>query len=190
MKLENKNFPEYMATAMKDIPEEDLRPMLMELCCNAMFFMGTENDSATTARLVSGVMDLILSDHYYKFMPLHLIIETFHKGSAGELGGTTRFGLRNVNIWLFSAKDKYIKLISENKSREADRIKVEEERSYKQIKNRASRFGEAFYRKIEWCQAGLLSPDDYDRCTLDKIVDMLNQGHSARDLMPKHILGR
>jgi hypothetical protein len=188
MKLENENFPEYMNTAMMNIPSAHLDPMLMELSCNAMFYMNTENESVATARLVAGIKDLILSDYTYKQMPLHLVIETFHKGSTGELGGTSKFGLRNVNIWLFSSKEKHQKLIADNKGREDDRRKAETERIFKEKHARDWIYGEAFWIKVGWHCNGAINAGNWDSYTLDAIVEKLRQGHDERTLTPSMIL--
>lgn len=188
MKLENENFPVYMDTEVIHIPTGHLTPMLMELVTNALFYMNTENNAETTLRMVSGIRDLLLTDHSYKHFKLHLIIETFHKGSLGELGGTTKFGLRNVNIWLFSVKDKAQKLDAERRSREDNNRKAEEERAFRSRRDRNTLYGAAMYRKIEWASAGHLTDRQYDLCTLDKIVELLERGYSISDLQPGMIV--
>jgi hypothetical protein len=188
MKLVNKNFPEYMDVPMMNIPSEDMDAMLMELAINAMFFMNTENSEDINLKLVAGIKDLILSDYNYKFMPLHLVIETFHKGSVGELGGTTRFGLRNVNLWLFSSKEKHQKLIAEQKSKEDNRKRAEWEENFKRNHEKDWIFGQALWLKVGWNYSGAIKPQDWDKYTLDAIVEKLRQGYDENSLRPSMIL--
>jgi hypothetical protein len=188
MKLENKNFPLYMNTAMMNIASEDLDEMLMELCANAMFYMNTENTKDTNNKLVAAVKDLILSDSGYKFMPLHLVIEIFHKGSTGELGGTSRFGLRNVNIWLFQAKEKHQKLIADEKSKEADKQRHEWEQNFKHNHGDDWIFGQALWIKIAWNYTGAIKRQDWDKYSLDAIVAKLREGYNENSIHPSMIL--
>ena len=184
MELKNENFSVYMNTPIGAIPGEDLTPMLLEISINAMFYMGTEGDNETTKKIVSAIKDLIMKDTLYMQFPLHLVIETFHKGSLGELGGTTKFGIRNVNVWLFSVKDKHQKLIQEEKSKEDQRLKADEAKSYKNIQKRSSLYGAAFNKKLEWKFAGLISSEDWDLMTLDKIVALLHSGLTIQTIRP------
>lgn len=188
MKLENKNFPIYMNTAMMNIAPEDIDDLLMELCANAMFYMNTENTVDTNIKLVAGVKDLILSDRNYRHLPLHLIIESFHKGSTGELGGTSKFGLRNVNIWLFQSKEKHQKIIADDKSREIDRQRAESEQLFKRNNSKDWIFGRAFLIKLDWNYHGAINSSDWDKYTLNSIVDLLRQGYDEHTITPKMIL--
>lgn len=186
MNLANDNFPIYMSSPIGMIPAEHLTPMLLELAANAIFYMNTDMDSVTTSKVVAGIKDIILQDPSYKRMPLHLIIETFHKGSLGELGGTTKFGIRNVNIWLTSVKDKHQRLTMEEKSREDQKRKAEEEMAFKLQQKRSTLYGSAMMWKIGIAKQ--ISSAEYDRLTLDRIVDAMQKGYDLKTLTPDAIL--
>jgi hypothetical protein len=66
--------------------------------------------------------------------------------------------------------------------------RAEEARSFKLHQKTNNLYGAAEYRKIEWCQAGLVSSAEYDRLTLDKIVEAMNKGYSIKELTPSMIL--
>jgi hypothetical protein len=185
MKLEYEHFPIYMDVSIWNIPQEHLMPMLVELSMNAMYYMNTENDPKNSAKLMAGIKDMILSDHTYRNMKLHVIAEAFHKGSLGELGGTSRFGLRNVNVWLSSQKEKHLKLITEEKSKIDDSRKKNEETAFRQSQQRSNKYGSALYWKISFCP---MSAQEYDRLSLDKIVAMMEKGYKLRELTPEMIL--
>ena len=184
MTLSNENFPVYMNYAINTIPAEDLTPMLIELAALAMFYMNTENDVVTTTKLVTAIKDMMLSDFTYKQIPLHLLIETFHKGSLGELGGTSKFGIRNVNIWLSNIREKHQKLITEEISKKDYLQKTEEERSFRSQQKHNNKFASAYYGKIKHCP---MSDAEYDRLTLDKIVERIEAGFDFKTLTPEMI---
>jgi hypothetical protein len=118
-------------------------------------------------------------------MPLHLVMEGFHKGSMGELGGTCRFTVRNVNIWMNAMYEKLAQINTEKKTQEDARRRDEESVAYKKSQINSCLYAAAYYWKISHCP---MSDKEYDRLTLDKIVDALKKGYSTKELKPAMIL--
>jgi hypothetical protein len=149
--------------------------------------MNTEMQGEITARTADTIVDLLKHSNL-RFMPFHLVCEGFQKGAMGELGGTTRFTVRNVNTWMRAMNDKLAQINVERKTKEDAERRSQEEKAFRQAKRINNLYGAAMYRKIEWAYAGALSSEDYDRCTLDKIVEAIQKGYSIKDLQPSMIL--
>jgi hypothetical protein len=187
MEFKSRHFTIHMQDLCKDILPEAMEEMIIELSANAIFVMNTELDGQITGRMAKTIVDLLKHSNY-RFMPLHLVCEGFQKGAMGELGGTTRYTIRNVNTWMKAMFEKLAQINIEKKTKEDAIRRAEEERAFKQLQNKHNLYGAAFYRKLEWCHAGLISSQEYDRLTLDKIVEELKKGYSANDLVPSMIL--
>jgi hypothetical protein len=80
------------------------------------------------------------------------------------------------------------KLDAERRSRDDNNRKAEEERAFRSRRDRNTLYGAAMYRKIEWASSGHLTDRQYDLCTLDKIVELLERGYSISDLQPGMIV--
>jgi hypothetical protein len=187
MNFKSNYFPIYMQDCCKDILHESLKEMILELSANAIFVMNTEMQGEITARLADTIVDLLKHSNF-RFMPFHLVCEGFQKGAMGELGGTTRFTVRNVNTWMKAMYEKLAQVNMEKQTKLDAQRRAEESKLFKQLQHRNNLYGAAMYRKIEWCYAGLLSSDDYDRLTLDKIVEAMQKGYSLKELNPEMIL--
>jgi hypothetical protein len=186
MEIKSKFYQAHIASKMYDVPKEQLQELIDEFSVNAKFFMSSDEDSATTAKITKAVVEE-LKDRF-KYLPLSLVAEAFSKGAKGELGGTTRFTFRNVYTWLKAIEEKNQKLYADEISRKEDRQRAEQEKQFRSSQRRSTLYGSAFYRKLEWCYEGLVSSSDYDRLTLDRIVAMIEQGHDIKTLTPKMIL--
>ncbi len=165
------------------IPTEHLLDIIDELSQNAKFFMSSDLDSAMTEKVNAAIVDL-LKNQKYKYLPLSLVGEAFTKGALGELGGTTRFTVRNVVTWLNQMNDRMAQIEAERKSREDDARRKSMEDVFKITKDRSSLFGAACLLKASWH----LQDPDYDLCTLDKIVDLMERGYKISEIHPSMIL--
>jgi hypothetical protein len=164
-----------------------MKEMIIELSSNAIFVMNSEMEAGITMRIAETIVD-ILKHSNLRFMPFHLVCEGFQKGSMGELGGTTRFTVRNVNTWMKAMSEKLTQINTEKKTKEDSRRRAEEVVAFKMRQRTSNLYGKAMFRKIEWCYSGGLSSEDYDRLTLDKIVEAMQKGYNIRDLQPSMIL--
>ena len=187
MEFKSRFFPIHMQNLCKDILHESLKEMVIELSSNAIFVMNTEMQAEITIRTSDTIVDLLKHSNL-RFMPFHLVCEGFQKGAMGELGGTTRFTVRNVNTWMRAMNDKLAQINMEKKTKEDAERRAQEEKAYKQRQKTNSLYGAAMFRKIEWCYSGLLSSEDYDRLTLDKIVKAVQKGYKINELRPEMIL--
>jgi hypothetical protein len=171
---------------MFEIPKEHLRDLIDEFASIAKFYMSSDDEAAVTAKINAAVVEELKGK--FKFLPLTLVAEAYMSGSKGELGGTTRFTFRNVYTWLKAVEEKNQKLFAEEKSRKDDQIKADSERAFRQSQKRNSMYGTAFYRKMQWCYERLLTEQEYDSCSLDKIVALMEKGYRADQITPKMIL--
>ena len=183
MKLESKYFPVYMNTPCNEIPQFNLKIMVLELITNAIWLMNTDLESTLIAKSAE-TLTRILKEEKYKWLPLHLVIEGFSRGSMGELGGTTKFSLRNVFTWLTAMDDKDKILKVEQKSREDAARRKSEETAFKGTRKSSSLYGSALWKKIEWITSGAVPKEAYDDIKLDRIVELIKQGHRINDIKP------
>jgi hypothetical protein len=187
MEFKSTYFSAHMNDRCRDILTTSMREMIMELTLNAIFVMNTDLEASITAKTTETVVD-ILKNQKYSPMPFHLVVEGFAKGSMGELGGTTRFTVRNVCTWMNAMYEKLAQINIEIKSKEDAARRAAEALEFKNRKKTANLYGAAMFRKIEWCQAGLISSAEYDRLTLDKIVARMQEGFPLAELTPSMIL--
>jgi hypothetical protein len=187
MEFKSSFFSAHMSDRCKDIPTENMKEMIIELSSNAIFIMNTEIEAGVTVR-TADVIVAMLKNAKYGWMPLYLVIEGFTKGSLGELGGTTRFTVRNVAVWMNAMYERLAQINQEKKTKEDSDRRAAETLAFKRQQRTASMYGAAMYRKIEWCYAGAVSSAEYDRLTLDKIVEAMQRGYSIKELQPSMIL--
>lgn len=187
MELKSSYFNSYMNERCKEIPSPALKEMIIELSSNAIFVMSTDMEAGITVRTAEIIVDM-LKNAKYGYMPLYLVMEGFVKGSMGELGGTTRFTVRNVAVWMNAMHEKLTEINQVKKTKEDSERRAAEAAAFKIRQKTASMYGAAMFRKIEWCYAGSVSPQEYDRLTLDKIVDAMRRGYSIKELQPSMIL--
>lgn len=165
------------------IPTEHLLDIIDELSQNAKFYMNSDLDSVMTEKVNAAIVDL-LKNEKFKYLPLHLVAEAFTKGLLGELGGTTRFTVRNVVIWFNQMNDRMAQIEAERKSREDHARRKSAEDVFKITQDRSSLFGAACLLKASW----QLKDPDYDLCTLDKIVDLIERGYKLSEIHPSMLL--
>jgi len=183
MQLSSSHFSAYSAIMCKDIPDINITEMIAELTANAVFMMATETDFAITTKTTGAIVH-ILKSQKYKWMPFHLVMEGFTRGAMGELGGTTRFTVRNVCTWMNAMFEKHTILQVEQVSKTDSRRRADEERSFRMQQKNSTIYGVALHWKIAHCPM----PDElYDRLTLDAIVAAFKKGYSFTELKPEMI---
>jgi hypothetical protein len=183
MEIKVKYYQTYINERCMKIPTEQLLDIIDELAQNAKFYMSSDLDSTMTEKVNAAIVDL-LKNQKYRYLPLYLVAEAFTKGALGELGGTTRFTVRNVVIWLNQMSDRMAQIEMERKSKEDDARRKAAEDGFKLSKDRSSLFGAACLLKASW----QLQDPDYDLCTLDKIVDLIERGYKLSQIHPSMIL--
>jgi hypothetical protein len=186
MEIKCEYYQVYLAERCMMIPTEHLQKIVDELAANAKFYMNSDVDSTMTEKVNAAIVDL-LKNQKYKYLPLYLIAEAFTKGSLGELGGTTRFTVRNVVTWLNQMNDRMIQIERERKSKEDAERRALEEKAYKKNQSRDSLFGTAHFIKVAWHCTGAINDDDWDLYPLDPIVDLLEAGHEENAITPSMI---
>jgi hypothetical protein len=186
MEISSKYYNEYLNSKMRDIPSIAIIELIDEFSANAKFYMSSDADAITTEKINNAVVDLLKGR--FSHMPFSLIAEAYTKGALGELGGTTRFTVRNVYTWLNAMEEKYQRLYQEMQTKTDAERRAAEEKKFMSTQKRSNIYGAAMYRKIEWCHDGLLTSSQYDILTLDKIVAAVEMGYSLKELKPSMIL--
>lgn len=182
MEIKSQYYQEYINTKVGDIPTVALIELIDEFASNAMFYMSSDADGMTTDKINSASVELL--KNRFRFIPLNLVAEAYTRGSLGELGGTTRFTVRNVYIWLNNIDEKNQRLYQESQSKIDNQRRAENERRFRLTQDRSSLFASAFYWKVSHSPM----PDaEYDRLTLDKIVNMFERGYTFNELTPSMI---
>ncbi|MCK5609358.1 hypothetical protein KAR91_46220 [Candidatus Pacearchaeota archaeon] len=87
----------YLAYKCTEIPNTEFNSIMVELLEDAAFKMDTQIPG-DTREFIRQLLWLISKK--YQHLPLNKLIEAIHKGAMGELGGTIKLSLRNINIWL------------------------------------------------------------------------------------------
>lgn len=183
MEIKTKYYQTYASERCMMIPTEQLLEIIDELALNAKFDMSSDIDNVTTEKINARIVEL-LKNQKFRYLPLHLVAEAFSNGALGELGGTTRFTVRNVVTWLNQMSEKMAQIEAERKSREDDARRKATEDIFRLGKDRSSLFGAACRLKASW----RLPNPDYDLCTLDKIVDLMERGYKISQIHPSMIL--
>jgi len=188
MEIRSQFYCTHLSDVCEVVPKEALQEILDELCDIARFNMSCELHPALLAQISQATVSLLKENARFRHFPIHIVAEAFNKGSLGELGGTTKLTIRNINIWLVAMNERMIQVIAEKKSREDSIRRTQELALFKSQQKNSNLYGQALFRKIEWAYAGILSSREYDRCTLDKIVEKMNQGYRASEITPSMIL--
>jgi hypothetical protein len=208
MEIKSTFFPQYLNERVVNIPSHILQELVDEFAINAKFYMSADVDGDTTDKINSAVMGMLKSR--YSQLPLNLVSEAYSRGSLGELGGTTRFTPRTIAAWLTNIEEKNNILNQTYATRLNSEQRIREEREFMANKKRNNLFGLALSLKVSWLQgnrntpligkvvvpttfsrfAGKWNPSDkeWDRCSLDKIVALIEMGIPAAEINPKAII--
>jgi len=187
MEIKSQSYHDNLTRLCKDVFADSLSEILDELSQLARFYMSSDVDAVTMVKINGAILQLLKFGKYC-YLPVYLVGEAFTRGSMGELGGTTRFTVRNVCIWLGEVLEKNQRISAQNVSKEDEEKKKQEEQIFRENKLRSNLYGAALFRKIEWCHAGTLSSRQYDECTLDKIVDLIERGYPVSQITPSMII--
>ena len=185
MEIKDENFKYYIKYPVNQIPTVDLISIINELSINAIFFMGCELKPDELKSAIKAVIYVL--NNYYGYMPLYLVAEAFSKGSIGDMGGTARFNARNVNIWMAEIRTKFQNLTAQQKSKDDSDRRQAEEIVYKNNQVHNVLFGTALSLKLVWVYKHQINADDWERYTLDKIVEKLKNGFTDKTLRPADI---
>lgn len=184
MKIESIHFASNLNNQCGNIPITALRELVDEFGILARFYMSAPDINNSMLANISDVITEMLQGRF-KFVTLKSVAEAYSRGSLGELGGTTRFTIRNIFIWISAIEEKERTLFQQSQSKIDDKARAENERAFKMHQKNSSLYGMALYWKIGHCPM----PDKtYDRLTLDLIVGMVNKGYKLRELTPSMIL--
>lgn len=179
MEIKSPAYTEHLKTQVAIIPMGSLIELIDEFAINAKFYMSSDIDSDATAKINAAIIDMLKGR--FKYLPLYLVAEAYMRGSLGELGGTTRFTVRNIYIWLTAIEEKQQRLFQEEKTKIDAIRRAQEERSFRESQKRSNLFAAAMYWKISHCP---MSDAEYDRLTLDKIVEAMQKGYTPKELQP------
>jgi hypothetical protein len=185
MELKSNFYPVYLNEQIMNIPTAALTEIIEELSSNVKFYMNSDLDSSSTDRVNNAIVSILQSK--YKYFTLSVVAEAFHSGSLGELGGTTKFTVRNVAIWLNASKERYERARAEQKTKDDNHKREAEERSFRKTRDNDNLFGTALWIKIGWNYNGSIRSSDWDNYPLDAIVAKLRQGYTEHNLIPEMI---
>jgi hypothetical protein len=182
MELKSSFYPAYLNEQVGNMPKDALMEIIEEISSNAKFYMNSDLDGSSTDRVNGAIVAILQSK--YKYFSLSVVTEAFHSGSLGELGGTTKFTVRNVAIWLNASREKYERARAEQKTKEDNAKREAEEKSFRHTRNNDNLFGTALWIKTGWNYNGTIKSDDWDNYTLDAIVAKLREGYTEKTLHP------
>ena len=87
----------YISYKCVEIPREDFAKIMYDLLEDASYKMDSKIPGNIT-EFANQILWVIKKS--YSLLPLSKLIEAFHQGSLGEIGGTVKLSIRNINIWL------------------------------------------------------------------------------------------
>lgn len=183
--IKNEYYIHHLKDRCSDVPEHILKEIIKEFSALAKFYMDSDVDSETLIKTNESVIDWLNTK--FNWLPLHLLGEAYIRGSLGELGGTTRLIPRTVYTWLNAVSEKAQNLYAQDKSRIDAERREAEEKAFKLNQKYYGEFGTAAHTKLVWYCAGKINPKDWDRYTLDKIVEQFRQGYDIYSLHPSRI---
>lgn len=169
----------FLAYTVENIPRDDLKNIVRELTGNALVNMGHDESGTVLANMVDGIVALLKNK--YKMMPLSKVIAAFDQGSLGELGGTTRFTMRNVNIWV---KAIYEQWGAEYLRAESRRNRLEYSKDEKSDPDVVV----ACRMKIMWRLSGRITHEQSDKIHVEDMVQKLKDGFEEKDIIPEMFL--
>jgi hypothetical protein len=188
MELRSSFFTAHMNDPCKDILPGSMKEMVAELSTNAIFVMNTDIEASVTARVIETIVDQLINSKF-KYMPFYLVCEGFSRGSIGELGGTTRFTVRNVYTWMNAMHDKLALINIETKNKQDAERRAAESKDFRQHQKGSNLFAAAMSKKMEWRESGVITTEaDYDRYPLFKIVELIKKGYTIKEIQPSMIL--
>ncbi|MBW1612418.1 MAG: hypothetical protein JRJ57_00255 [Deltaproteobacteria bacterium] len=169
----------YLNYTVGEVPREKLREIIDELSATAMVNMGGNETTIPLQRIIESITMLVAKQYYE--LPISKVASAFWRGSLGELGGTTRFTLRNVNLWLKESHQQW----GEEHIREMSRKNREKYDAYEKADRDVIT---ACRMKIMWRLDKRITPDQSDKIHVEDIVHRLRDGFRERDIIPEMFL--
>jgi hypothetical protein len=185
MEIKNEYYKHHLKDRCKDVPENTLKDIITEFSDNAKFYMNSNIDAGSMAKVNITIVDLLKNK--FGYLPLYLVGEAYTRGPVGELGGYASISVRNIYIWLSAVNEKAQNLSAQDQSRADDERRTEAEKIFKLNQAHNVRFGTALSIKLTWVYEGRIDADDWDKYTLDEIVNYLKQGYDVNSLRPSMI---
>ena len=169
----------YLNYNVSDVPRDKLREIIDELSATAMVNMGGNETTIPLQRIIESITALVAKQYYE--LPISKVAGAFWRGSLGELGGTTRFTLRNVNLWLKETHQQW----GEEHIREISRKNREKYDSHERADQDVIT---ACRMKIMWRIDGKITPDQSEKIHVEDIVHRLRDGFREKDIIPEMFL--
>ena len=175
-KIKTPSYSSNAALPVGEIFTPQLIELLKELYLIAAVNMGSSLDTTMISREVDVLAEMLKRD--FTRLPLYRVCEAFYHGSLGGYGGTTRLTIRNIAIWLREAETRHQQHLDQHTKLTKDQEK----------RGRGYAHGAAaIMLKIKWQTSGQISTSDWDRYDLQKIFNLLEQGHKSADIKPKDV---
>jgi hypothetical protein len=188
MEIKNDYYKHHLKDRCKDVPQSMLKDIITEFMANAKFYMNSNTDTETMEKVNTAIVDLLHTK--FGYLPLYLVGEAYTRGPLGELGGYASISVRNIYIWLSAVNEKAQNLSAQDQSKLDDERRSEAEKIFKLNQAHNVRFGTALSIKLTWVYEGRIDANDWDKYTLDAIVDKLKQGYDIHSLRPTEIYNK
>ena len=186
MEIRNEYYNEHLKERCREVPEDALLSIIEEFSSIAKFYLSTEIHIDDIKKINGAMLD-ILKRGRFQWLPLYLVGEAYTKGSLGELGGTTKLSVRNIYIWLTQMEEKMRNIDAGYQSKIDDELRASDERVYMEHQAHNVRFGTALCIKLAWVYEGRITADEWEKYTLDAIVEKLKEGYTDKTLLPSKI---
>ena len=179
----SETYDRYLADKCLDIPSEVFRTVLKEMLRDAAFKLNTSvpDDIKEFSRQINWLIE-----SKYKHLPLHKLKEAFVKGSLGELEGSTRLTIRNINIWIKNVSQSWNEGEIARRNREildSTDISPWEQADPDSAAAYALRIGWGVSKRITHKQWDFLSSDDMHK----KIIKAIKE-HGEENVTPAMFL--
>lgn len=165
IKLEDDSlYKRYNQISAKEVPVDDLRPLLKLLFDKAAVNMGKESYDAPDVAIES-IMEFIYKD--YGILPVFYIAMSIIRGSLGKYG-PGRLVPSTVYKWLHEITMEFERVQKHEKLSSPDYFDSIDLHKYPT--------GKAINKKIDWLTNGIITSDDWDKIPLKEMAERIGQG--------------
>ena len=164
---DNKTYQDNYLKLIKDISSEDMTLLLKLFLDKAAVNMGKECYDAPDATKES-ILEFIYKE--FRWLPVYSMGSAIIRGSLDDKS-PARLIPRTVRKWLNDASIDF--------RRETDHDRLEELYREKPITFDLHKYpvGKAICQKIDWYKSGVLRIEDWDRIPLQRLAEIIGQGH-------------
>ena len=176
------SISETMARTVAQTDPHSLRQMIIDMLKEADEVMGGKLDKDKLNFMANWLYKWL--NERFGYLPMHHVKAAITFGAMGERAGTSTLMPRNINIWLREQSNIYQEQLVHNGKHEDEKVRNENFN----INKAEWQVAAAVRIKVTWLGEGLITSEEYDSFSSQRIYDLLKSGVTEKKIFPHDVV--